>query len=267
MEKVRVATVCSHSILGDIEGNLAMHLERIREASEQGADFVCFPELSLTGYAMPQSSEITLSLDSEPVKRLVSASEEFNICVIFGISEVGRYITQVVAEDGKIVGTYRKTHLGEREAAAMNAGDELPVFKTSKATIAIQTCWESHFPEITLTYALKGADIVFMPHASGLAPEKRRSTWNKVIPARAYDNTVFCASCNQVGDNGLGTVFGGGSLIVDARGNMLAEDYSGECMLVAELDGNVQTKLRSPGYESMKDLHFVDKRRADLYLK
>ena len=35
---------------GDVEKNLAQHIDAIHAAASQGADAVVFPELSLTGY-------------------------------------------------------------------------------------------------------------------------------------------------------------------------------------------------------------------------
>ena len=38
--------------LGDVESNLAKHLDLIRQAKKAKADLVVFPELSLTGYVL-----------------------------------------------------------------------------------------------------------------------------------------------------------------------------------------------------------------------
>ena len=69
----------------------------------------------------------------------------------------------------------------------------------------------------------------------------------------------------MTGDNGEGTVFGGGSCIIDERGNILAEDYSGECVVSADLDPKNMDRVRSSGYETMRDLCFIDKVRWELF--
>ncbi|MDD6051868.1 MAG: NAD(+) synthase [Clostridiales bacterium] len=46
---LRVAAAVPHLCLGDVERNVAAHLEKIAEAKERGAALVVFPELSLTG--------------------------------------------------------------------------------------------------------------------------------------------------------------------------------------------------------------------------
>ncbi len=267
MDRVRISMVCMNSRLGDIGGNTATILEYARKAKDGGSDIVCFPEMSLTGYSMPRSFEYALSPDSPEVGRIVEASRELDMCIVFGFAEKGDRIAQAVAEKGELLGIYRKTHLGQNEKDHAVPGDSLPVFNTSKAAIGIQLCLESHFPEISGTYASKGADIILMPHASGLNAERRRTTWNKVLPARAYDNTVFVAACNQVGDNGIGTVFTGGAMILDVRGDLIAEDFSGECMLTADLDGAQQHELRTNGNRSMRSLYFLNRRRPDIYFR
>ena len=37
-------------VLGDVEANLSIHHETIRQARADGDDLLIFPELSLTGY-------------------------------------------------------------------------------------------------------------------------------------------------------------------------------------------------------------------------
>lgn len=260
MEPVRVAMASVRSVVGDVEGNLR-RMEGVID-SHPDADLVCFPELSLTGYSMPSSRDFPVSADDPAIGRILDRSEGRAVC--FGYVDADGCIAQSVAEDGRIVGTYRKTHLGEREAGAVNAGGSLPVFRTSKAVVGVSLCWEAHFPEIAGTYALNGADLILMPFASGLGGERRRSSWDRFLPARAYDNTVFVAACNAFGDNGLGTAFGGGACVYDVRGEKLAEGQ-GECVVEALLDPGQMGRIRAEGYESMRDVYFLDKRRPELY--
>ncbi|MDO5852729.1 MAG: nitrilase-related carbon-nitrogen hydrolase [Thermoplasmata archaeon] len=262
MEPMRLRMVSVRSTVGDLGGNTARILDSCRSAASDDVDLVCFPELSVTGYAMPDSR--SFASDESVLGPIVDASSELGISVCCGYVDGGGRIAQALIEGGRIVGTYRKTHLGEREADAMVPGDSLPVFKLGKANVAIQICWEAHFPEITGTYALDGADIVLMPFASGLTGERRQSSWDRVLPARAYDNTVFVAACNAWGDNGRGTVLGGGAAVYDVRGSKMAS-AEGECEVTVDLDPSQMDRIRAEGYESMRDVYFLDKRRPELY--
>jgi len=76
------------------------------------------------------------------------------------------YITQLVALPDGSVQKYRKTHLGRSEIPHFIPGNELPVFNTARARFAVQICWDLHFPEVSTILSLKGAEIIFAPHAS-----------------------------------------------------------------------------------------------------
>ena len=266
MKDFRLATVCMRSIAGDAEANLRSMLAYIDKAEAAGAGMVVFPEMSLSGYSMASPPE-GLSFDSEEVRAVSEASKGTIVC--FGFADDEGYMTQAVAEDGRIVGAYRKTHLGYREAEVMRPGDSLDVICTSVADIGIQLCWESHFPDITRTYAMRGADVVLMPTASGLSKERRAEVWSRILPARAYDNSVFVASCNAVGDNGAGVVFGGGSMVLDPLGRVMAETHDDvESMVVADLHAESLDRIRNgDGYRSMRNMHYLSKRRSELYEK
>lgn len=265
MEAMRLSMVSMNSKVGDIMGNRDRMVSTMMDLASGGSDLVCFPELSLTGYSTEHSPAMAMSIDDPMVMEVVDVTSDLGVAVCFGFVEEGPFITQVVAERGRVIGTYRKTHLGERESPVFLEGDSVEPIRLSKAVVGVQTCWESHFPLITMEYAMKGADIILMPHASGLTGERRRDSWNRILPARAYDNTVFVAACNMAGDNGYGTVFGGGATVFDVRGNNLAEDYSAECILTVDLDPTDMDRIRAPGYVSMRDLYFLDKSRPELF--
>lgn len=48
----RIALAQISSVLGDVERNVARHIEWTERAIERGADAIVFPELSLTGYTL-----------------------------------------------------------------------------------------------------------------------------------------------------------------------------------------------------------------------
>ena len=265
MDRMRLSMVSMNSRVGDIGGNLDRIIRTMTDLASDDVDLVCFPELSLTGYSTEHSPGLAMGIDDPMVMSIIDATSDLGIAVCFGFVEDGPYITQVVAEDGRLVGSYRKTHLGERETPVFLPGDSVEPIRTRKAALGIQTCWESHFPLITMEYAMRGVDLVLMPHASGLTGERRRDSWNRILPARAYDNTVFVAACNMAGDNGYGTVFGGGATVFDVRGVNIAEDYSRECILTVDLDPTDMERIRAPGYVSMRDLYFLDKSRPELF--
>lgn len=271
MENMKIAAVQMNSTVGKIEDNLSSMRKWIKTASEQNVDLICFPEMCITGYAMPQSIEFSETMNGDSVNCILKMSEEFSMSIAAGLSEKSddcSYITQFIAEDGVIKGKYRKTHLGEREKLYYKAGNSIKIIKCKNANIGFQLCWESHFPEISSILALDGADVILMPHSSGLPSSRRKDVWDKCLKARAYDNTVYVIACNQLGNNSLGTIFGGGCTAIDPRGNTLAEDYnSKDSMIVADIASEILDKLRKREYTSMKDLYYLNRRRPELYMR
>lgn len=264
MHEMRLCMASINSRVGEFDRNLAAIEEVCRDAAVDDADLVCFPELSLSGYAMPSSYGLAAGPDDPHVSAVEDLSAELGIAICFGFVDEEHRITQAIAEGGRIIGSYSKTHLGEREVGVMVPGGSYPIIRTSKANVGISICWEAHFPEIAGTYALEGADIVLMPFASGLGGERRQSSWDRFLPARAYDNTVFVGACNASGDNGAGTEMGGGAAVYDVRGFLLGSKHGG-CILTVDLDPTQMDRIRRGHYESMRDVYFLDKRRPELY--
>jgi len=157
---------------------------------------------------------------------------------------------------------YRKCHLAPPEQDTFSSGDAIPVFRFKQWRIGIQLCYDSHFPELTTRMALAGADLVLMPHASprGSAQDKHTS-WTRHLPARAFDNGLFVAACNQTGDNGNGLTFPGNAAIFNPSGHVVATALTGEAaLLTAALSVRDLAHVRD---HRMR--YFLPNRRFDLY--
>lgn len=266
MESITAALVNFLPVPADTEANLNSIESFSAEASRRRARLICFPELSVTGYVLPEAAECAETADGLSVKRICGISKKYGICVSAGFVEKDggkKYITHVLAENGSIVGKYRKTHLGHNERNYFEAGNTIPVFDTSFGKTGICLCWESRFPEITRILAVKGADIVLIPYASGPGGNSRREIWGKYLPTRASDDTVYVLTCNMLRRETEG-VAGGGVLALDFKGRVLAEDYSSEEKIVlAGLDGEKLAKARKGGI--MGNNYYIPERKPELY--
>lgn len=267
MRDLKVAAVCMNSPPGEIEGNLRRMESFVQEASEKGVDIICFPELSVTGYVLRNPEKISSpSLSAEIIQRVTAMARDREMIVMAGMVDFfngeGPYISQVVAGPAGPVGLYRKTHLSPPEKEGYRAGQSVEVFSGKDTVFGVQLCYEAHFPEISTLMALKGAEIIFIPHASprGGSQEKIWS-WLRHLPSRAFDNAVFVVACNQVGSTGEGFTFPGAALALDPAGRVIVS-YSGntEKMLVARL---VKEELEAIRGHRMK--YFLPNRRPELY--
>lgn len=270
MEQTRVALVQMNAQLAATTTNLNKMEAFIKEAAGQKVDIICFPELCVQGYSRNCSGPTAESLPGPSSERIIDMARRYNLVVLAGLAEAtptGRpYITQLVAYPNEKLLKYRKTHLGSSEKPNFSPGAELPVFRHDKLNFGVQICWDLHFPEVTSILSLKGAEVVFAPHASPTIVGDRREIWLKYMTARAYDNAVYLAACNLVGDDGAGHSFCGGALVIDPKGNVIAEAFNKrEEMLVADLDPVIINTIRRRESSSMRHSFFLDGRRPELY--
>ncbi|MFZ1985244.1 MAG: nitrilase-related carbon-nitrogen hydrolase [Desulfatitalea sp.] len=267
MKDIRIAAVVCRAPVGDIEGNLERTLHWTRAAKAAGAALVCFPELNVTGYCN-HADMATIALPSPgPVTaRLSDLARETQTIILAGLAEHNPqglpFASHLVFWPDGRTQVYRKLHLAPNEKPFFSAGDAVPLFAAPQAVFGIQLCYDGHFPELATTMTARGAQILFMPHASprGDAQTKHQS-WLRHLPARAYDNGVFVVACNQWGANGKGLLFPGNAVVIDPSGNPIAnrlEDEEG--LLVVDLKAAAGQAVRG---HPMR--HFFPNRRPELY--
>lgn len=267
MEDVTVGAVCMHAEPGQVEKNLATIARLAREAAWNGADIVCFPELSLTGYSLDREKggkiSLTLALAESLLKEIAAG---LGVVILAGLAEgSGRgepFITQMIVGPEGLIGVHRKTHLGPPEKGIYRKADTIETLSFGGTVLGIQLCYETHFPEISTTMALRGAEILFCPHASprGTGEEKLQS-WLRHLPARAFDNGVFVVACNQVGKTSAGFSFPGVAVSIGPDGRIDAT-YAGneERVLITSLQSARLFNIRQ---NRMK--YFLPHRRPSLY--
>ncbi|MEW6263758.1 MAG: nitrilase-related carbon-nitrogen hydrolase [Thermodesulfobacteriota bacterium] len=267
MRDLRLAVAMVRAVVGDKAGNL----ERIRhwaaQAAARGAELVLFPEACLTGYTVRE----TMAPWAEPVpgpliQEVTAVAGDLGLVIAAGLVErsddQGLYLTQALVGPEGLLGSYRKTHLGPTEKTLFSAGEALGLFDCLGSRFGLELCYEGHFPEMSLALAWRGAEIILVPHASPREePDQKLDRWLKYLPARAYDNTVFLAACNLVGDNGGGLSFSGAALIIGPKGDVLAQASGLE-------EGLITAELKASDLAAVKEGRmgfFLPQRRPDLY--
>ncbi len=268
MQDVRIAMVQMTCRIGEAEGNIARMEEFLNDAAAGRVDLVCFPELSIQGYTAGDPAASTPEpIPGPSTEALSEIGRRLGITFLAGLLERDVsgivYNTQVIFGPQGIVGSYRKTHVPTKEIGTWSCGSDMPAFEHPKARYGIQICYDAHFPEVSTILAERGAEILFLPHASGVGTSAadKKAAWLRFLPARACDNTVYVAVCNQVGDNGAGKIFSGVSFICNPRGRIIAESSTpGEEMVVADLKAADLANARA-----VSDGFFRHFRRPEIY--
>ena len=156
---------------GEIEANARRHIALLEEGASRGARIVAFPEMSLTGSVDPTHwSGLAVSCTHPAIDELAAATARLGVAALFGIAEASGadvYITQLLADAGRIVGHYRKRTLGEDEES-YGVGSEPAAFALDQKPIGIAICAEGAVDEPFDDAAASGAAVVFFCSAPGL---------------------------------------------------------------------------------------------------
>src|SRR6478672_4425710 len=136
VEGIVVAVAQVGPTVGDVQANLALARRYAGRAAARGADLVVFPECFVQGYALRRSVlALGEPLDGPIVAALGAIAAETGIAIVSGLLEANPAdrdrpfnAAVVIGRDGRTVGSYRKTHLFDREVEAFTPGDGYPVF-------------------------------------------------------------------------------------------------------------------------------------------
>lgn len=243
--------------------NLAKAVEMAEEAVISGADLIVLPEVFTTGFCYEGMSDLSEEAPCPTISELLDLSKRSECVIIGSIIEV-QFLNSVplyynlgfCLEHGKLAGVYRKSHPFKKERNYFTAGNSIQpiVLEKNGLAIGMEICYELRFPEVSRKLALAGADLLV---TVAQFPNPRRHIWRTLALARAIENQIPHVACNLVGSSPASSFFGG-SMIIDAAGNVLAEGNESECIIMHRIDIGNTGKVRS------EIPVFLD-RRSDLY--
>ena len=241
---MKIALIQMSSAKGKVAQNLEQTLFFIQTARQNGAEIIVFPEMNLTGYFTKEKySDKCLSLDSAEVKKVIEMSN--GMTIVFGIAEEKdgkKYISQVVAQDGKILGVYRKNNIKDNETLLFSPGLEEPVFTVGENKFGITICADIDQPELFSAYAKKGCNMIFECASPDLYGDRENRNWEKgylwwkkncieKIGKYAKENKINIAVATGSGRNEEDD-FPGGGYFFSPNGDIFKEttDYKQEIL-------------------------------------
>lgn len=239
--KVKIALVQLESIPGQISANTDKICKFTREAAEQGAALIVFPELAITGYYLDRiknnPEKLFLSPEDPCILRIQKTADECGINIIFGcpLKRNGRYTNSalIIDESGSICSVHDKVFLWKEEKELFVAGRSFRPSKLSFGVVGTMICYDAGFPESARELALQGAEVLVVPAAFA---EFSRHRWNIYFQSRALENTCYVAAVNGAGGVGEGACFGN-NLLFDPQGMLLVSGVEhSEQLLLAEID-------------------------------
>ena len=226
MQDLRVSILQSNLHWENVDANLNMFSSQIL-AIEQDVDLIVLPEMFNTGFTM-NSEELAEPMNSISMLWMLEMAKAKN-AVITGsliIKEDDRYFNRLIwmRPDGTNE-YYDKRHLFRMmdENSHYSAGNERLVVNLKGWKICPMICYDLRFP----VWSRNKNDYDCLLYIANW-PTPRIEAWNTLLRARAHENQAYVIGVNRVGGDPNGTLFSGGSVIIDPKGATICETALGQ---------------------------------------
>lgn len=255
--QIKVGLAQIDARLGDLEFNLAHHLEWIAQARAEGVELLLFPELSLTGYRLLHlTPRVAIHPSTSPiVERLRAAAPE--MAIVVGCVEEddngALYNSALLLAGGEVSHVHRKLYLPTygifQEGRFFSEGRQLRMARLFGNPFGILICEDFWHSDPAEKLARHGAKLIGVISASPgrIGPDAMppsQEAWESLTRASALLNTAWILYSGRVGWE-EGTFYTGGSHIVRPGGELLARaPYLEEHLLTAEIDLREVDRLR-----------------------
>ncbi|MGW9027300.1 carbon-nitrogen hydrolase family protein [Streptomyces sp. NPDC055722] len=256
---MRTALLQSSGQPGSVVENLKVLDEAAGRAAAAGAGLLITTELFLTGYAIGDGiARLAEPADGDSADAVAEITTKHGLAIAYGYPERdGESVfnsAQLVSADGTRLANYRKTHLfGGFERDHFTPG-ERPVVQAelNGLRIGLMICYDVEFPENVRAHALAGTDLLAVPTAQ---MHPFQFVAESLVPVRAFENQMYVAYVNRVGQEGefefvgLSTLAGPDG-IARARAGRVEELVFADVdpvHLAASREANPYLKDRRPG--------------------
>jgi len=235
-----------------LEANLEKMEAWVREASENKADAIAFPEMAYFTGPPEECREIIAKCPSL-LERWAGWAKKYKILLIPGSlrepSPRGKNkyfnLLPVFSPAGQLMAQYRKiflfkANLPDREydePKYCDPGDQLVHFQWNDIRFGLSVCFDLRFPEFFRALKKRGAQVVLLPSAFTVPTGKQH--WKPLIVSRAIENQFFMIAPAQVGRSGSGSEKYGHSLAVSPWGKTLLDMETKEGLAVCEISLSV----------------------------
>jgi NAD+ synthase (glutamine-hydrolysing) len=258
VKRLRVALAQVNPVVGDLDGNAATVLHWARQAADQGAHIIAFPEMALTGYPV-EDLALRRSFQDASRAALVDVAQQLgrdglgDRLVVLGYLDAAPEIAATLGTpagapqnaaafiyDGRVVARYAKHHLPNYgvfdEFRYFVPGTSLTVAQLHGVDVAVVICediWQDGGPVAIVRDAEAGLLIVI----NGSPYERNKDDVRlELVQRRAADTDAVLAYVNMVGGQDE-LVFDGDSIVVSPQGEVLARaPQFEEHLLVVDLD-------------------------------
>jgi len=207
-----IIALASPRVASTLDDGLDKVKRLMSEASDQGAQIVCFPEAYLPGLRGQDFEVVPFNqLKQERALQTVAQwARQYGVATILGmetVTEAGRQIVAFVIDArGQLQGYQTKNQLDPTEDQFYVPGNTRRLFEVQGIKFGIVICHEGwRYPETVRWAAVRGAKIVFHPQHTGSDREgvllkqwgdTSAPYYEKAMILRSMENTIYFASVN-----------------------------------------------------------------------
>lgn len=235
---------------------------------------VVLPECFNSPYAVDKFREYSevISSESTSVKFLSDLARKFQITLVGGsIPELepetnNVYNTCVIFdEQGNIIGKHRKVHLFDidipngitfKESVTLSGGTQATTVTAPMGKFGVGICYDMRFPELAMLSARQDSFAMIYPSAFNTVTGPMH--WHLLARSRSIDNEIYTLLCSPARNLNSSYHAYGHSLVVNPRGEIIAEAGEGEEIIYADLDPKFIEQVRQA-------IPITFQRRFDVY--
>lgn len=228
------------AVTADWRVNARTCVALMNQAAGQGVSLLVLPEalLARDDSDPDLSVKSAQEIDGGFLQLLRDESRNYGLTTVLTLhvpSGEGRATNTLVAiRQGEVIAQYQKLHLYDafamQESRLVDAGQQIPpLIDIDGVRVGLMTCYDLRFPELALTLALNGAEVLVLPTAWVKGPMKEYH-WATLLAARALDTTCYIVAAGECGTRNIGQ-----SRIIDPMGTIMAGGGGEPQMITADI--------------------------------
>lgn len=181
--------------------NTEIIIEKMNEASENGADILLIPECFITGYDLTISNSEALADNDKLLEKLCQNAKNLNIGLAATALTKGKNAPQntafIIDKNGNMIMKYSKVHTCDfADEKVLESGSEFKICDFDGVKLGVMICYDREYPESARVLMLKGAEIILVPNdCCSMTPRVN------ALSTRAYENMCGIAMANPNGLN------------------------------------------------------------------
>jgi len=229
------------------EANFSRILSLVDEKKIDPGSLIVLPETFATGFSM--NLQVTTEREPEKTESFLGNLAKKKKCwVTGGLVEpnktgekaVNRSVT--FSSSGERISSYAKTHPASiyHEEEFHESGNTVEVFPLDAFHACPLICYDLRFPEPFRIGMQKGANLFIV---IACWPKIRIGHWLSLLKARAIENQSYVVGVNRTGSD-PNMEFGGNSVVIDPKGEILANAGEIESVLSMEIDSSLVAQWR-----------------------